>query len=50
MMSALYFITGALGAGNTTLLNEVVARHYPRLRTGHVDASGCRIVCRLRRR
>ena len=38
--SALYFITGSPGAGKTTLLKGVVARHYPRLWTGHVDAAG----------
>lgn len=39
-MAALYFLTGSLASGKTTLLKRVVADHYPDLWTGHVDAVG----------
>ena len=38
--AALYFLTGSLASGKTTLLRRVVAEHWPGLWTGHVDAAG----------
>jgi len=37
--AALYFLTGSLASGKTTLLARV-AQKYPALWTGHVDAAG----------
>jgi hypothetical protein len=38
--AALYFLTGSLASGKTTLLKRVAAERFPGLWTGHVDASG----------
>ncbi len=37
--AALYFLTGSLASGKTTLLKGVVADHFPQLWTGYVDAA-----------